>query len=134
MNVYLHVYIRFYAKVVQRMGFRTNCKNCDFSDILGDEAMEETLKKSAETSMGTEISDSDLLNISSLCEQVISLSEYRIQFFDYLKNAIAPNLTVMMVKWRSEIDCAFRILVEFGEATWRLPFKFWVRRRRCFEY
>ena len=89
----------FYAKCVQRMGMRINCKNCDFSDILGDETMEETLKKTAETSMGTEISESDLANIMSLCEQVVSLSEYRLQLFEYLKNrmaAIAPNLTVMV--------------------------------------
>lgn len=89
----------FYAKCVLRMGMRTNCKNCDFSDILGDETMEETLKKTAETSMGTEISETDLLNIKSLAEQVISLSEYRLQLFDYLKNrmaAIAPNLTMMV--------------------------------------
>lgn len=89
----------FYARSVLRMGMRTNCKNCDFSDILGDETMEENLKKSAETSMGTEISDVDLLNIQSLCEQVVSLSEYRLQLFEYLKNrmaAIAPNLTVMV--------------------------------------
>lgn len=26
-----------YAKVVVRMGVRTECKNCDFSDILEDE-------------------------------------------------------------------------------------------------
>jgi len=69
----------FYAKCVQRMGMRTNCKNCDFSDILGDETLEETLKKTAETSMGTEISESDLENIQSLCVQVVSLSEYRAQ-------------------------------------------------------
>lgn len=89
----------FYAKCVQRMGMRTNCKTQDFSDILGDETMEETLKKAAETSMGTEISDADLENIQSLCEQVISLSEYRLQLFEYLKNrmaAIAPNLTMMV--------------------------------------
>jgi nucleolar protein 58 len=89
----------FYAKCVKRMGMRVNCKNCDFSDILGDETMEETLKKTAETSMGTEISDFDLINIQSLCEQVISLSEYRLQLFEYLKNrmaAIAPNLTMMV--------------------------------------
>ena len=89
----------FYAKCVQRMGMRTNCKNCDFSDILGDETMEETFKKTAETSMGTEISELDLVNIISLCEQVISLSEYRLQLFEYLKNrmaAIAPNLTIMV--------------------------------------
>lgn len=89
----------FYARCVLRMGMRVNCKSCDFSDILGDETMEENLKKSAETSMGTEISESDLMNIRSLCEQVISLSEYRLQLFEYLKNrmaAIAPNLTVMV--------------------------------------
>lgn len=89
----------FFAKCVQRMGMRVNCKNCDFSDILGDETMENTLKMAAETSMGTEISDSDLINIKSLCDQVVSLSEYRLQLFDYLKNrmaAIAPNLSVMV--------------------------------------
>lgn len=89
----------FYAKCVLRMGMRTNCKSHDFSDILGDETMEETLKKTAETSMGTEISESDLSNISALCTQVISLSEYRLQLFEYLKNrmaAIAPNLTIMV--------------------------------------
>jgi nucleolar protein 58 len=89
----------FYAKSVQRMGMRTNCKNCDFSDILGDETMENTLKASAETSMGTQISDSDLNCILALCEQVVTLSEYRIQLFEYLRNrmaAIAPNLTVMV--------------------------------------
>jgi len=89
----------FFAKCVKKMGMRTNCKNCDFSDILGDDTMEDTLKKAAETSMGTEISDADLVNITSLCEQVVSLTEYRVQLFEYLKNrmaAIAPNLTVML--------------------------------------
>ena len=89
----------FYARCVQRMGMRHNCKNCDFSDILGDETLEETLKRSAEVSMGTEISEFDLSNVQSLCEQVVSLTEYRMQLFDYLKNrmaAIAPNLTVMV--------------------------------------
>mmetsp|Transcript_9599 Transcript_9599/g.15975 ORF Transcript_9599/g.15975 Transcript_9599/m.15975 type:complete len:557 (-) Transcript_9599:240-1910(-) len=89
----------FYARCVQRMGLRQNCKNCDFSDILSDETLEETLKKTAETSMGTEISPVDLINIQSLCEQVVSLTEYRLQLFEYLKNrmaAIAPNLTLMV--------------------------------------
>lgn len=89
----------FYAKCVRRMGMRVNCKSQDFSDILGDEIMEENLKRTAETSMGTEISETDLLNIQSLCDQVISLSEYRLQLYEYLKNrmaAIAPNLTIMV--------------------------------------
>ena len=90
---------KWYALIVLRMGFRMNCKNCDFSDILGDETMEETLKKTAETSMGTEISDADLTNIQALATEVIALSNYRVELYEYLKNrmqAIAPNLTVMV--------------------------------------
>jgi len=89
----------YYARCVLRMGMRNNCKNCDFSDILSDEGIELVLKKTAETSMGTEISDGDLINIKSLCDQVISLTEYRLQLYEYLKNrmsAIAPNLTMMV--------------------------------------
>ena len=50
-------------------------------------------------SMGTEVSEQDMLNIKALCEQVIGLSEYRAQLYDYLKArmaAIAPNLTVLV--------------------------------------
>lgn len=59
-----------------KMGFRTNIKNLDFSDIL-DEDVEAQMKQAAEISMGTEISEDDISNIKSLCEQVISLTEYR---------------------------------------------------------
>ena len=88
-----------YAKCVLRMGFRTNCKNCDFSDILGDENVETNLKETAEISMGTEISDNDMETIKELSEEVIHLSEYRIELYEYLKNrmnAIAPNLAIMV--------------------------------------
>lgn len=50
-------------------------------------------------SMGTEVSEQDMANIKDLCDQVVSLSEYRGQLFDYLRsrmNAIAPNLTVLV--------------------------------------
>jgi len=49
--------------------------------------------------MGTEISKDDIENISDLCDQVASISIYRTQLFDYLKNrmmAIAPNLTCLV--------------------------------------
>ena len=57
------------------------------------------MKEAAEISMGTEVSDDDVANILMLTEQVISLSEYRAQLWEYLKNrmqAIAPNLSVMV--------------------------------------
>jgi nucleolar protein 58 len=49
--------------------------------------------------MGTEISDSDIAHIHSLCDQVISISQYRTQLAEYLRNrmsAIAPNLTALV--------------------------------------
>ncbi len=72
--------------------------NLDFEQILAEE-VESEMKEAAVISMGTEVSDHDMLNIKSLCDQVIQLSEYRAQLFDYLRsrmNAIAPNLTVMV--------------------------------------
>ncbi|KAI9917280.1 hypothetical protein PsorP6_012875 [Peronosclerospora sorghi] len=87
-----------YAKCVLKMGMRTNVKSLDFSDILSDD-VEASMREVCEISMGTDISEEDVTNISALCEQVISLTEYRAQLFDYLKNrmsAIAPNLTVMV--------------------------------------
>uniref|UniRef100_A0A0D9VTZ8 Nucleolar protein 58 n=1 Tax=Leersia perrieri TaxID=77586 RepID=A0A0D9VTZ8_9ORYZ len=88
-----------YAKVVKMMGNRTNAVNLDFSEILSDDEVEAQLKEAAVISMGTEVSDLDLLNIRELCDQVLALSEYRAQLFDYLKsrmNTIAPNLTALV--------------------------------------
>ncbi|GJD08528.1 Probable nucleolar protein 5-2 [Galdieria sulphuraria] len=60
---------------------------------------EKEVKEAAEVSMGTELSDEDVSNIRELCDQVITLSEYRSTLYEYLKNrmaAIAPNLTAMV--------------------------------------
>ncbi|XP_074570285.1 putative nucleolar protein 5-2 [Curcuma longa] len=87
-----------YAKVVKLMGNRTNAVSLDFSEILSDE-IETELKEAAVISMGTEVSDLDLVNIKELCDQVLALSEYRAQLYDYLKsrmNTIAPNLTALV--------------------------------------
>jgi len=87
-----------YSKAVIKMGMRQGCKSTDFSDIL-DEDVSDVLRKVAEVSMGTEISEEDIMNIKCLCEQIVSMTEYRAQLFEYLKKrmaAIAPNLTVMV--------------------------------------
>ncbi|GJX38924.1 probable nucleolar protein 5-2 [Tanacetum coccineum] len=87
-----------YAKAVKLMGYRTNAAKLDFSEILSAE-VEAELKEAAVVSMGTEVSDLDLINIKDLCDQVLSLSEYRAQLYDYLKsrmNSIAPNLTALV--------------------------------------
>ena len=87
-----------YIKTIQAMGLRVNAAGCDLSDILpGD--VEDKVKEAAEISMGTEISDFDILNIHQLCKQVIEITDYRAKLYEYLKArmvAVAPNLTVLV--------------------------------------
>ncbi|ESO94640.1 hypothetical protein LOTGIDRAFT_144966 [Lottia gigantea] len=87
-----------FAKVVKLMGDRTEAASTDFSNILPEE-VEQEVKDAAEISMGTEISVEDLENIKYLCDQVIDITDYRNQLYDYLKNrmvAIAPNVTILV--------------------------------------
>lgn len=87
-----------YAKTVKLMGDRVNAAKLDFSEVLPEE-VEAELKEASMISMGTEVSELDLINIKELCEQVLSLAEYRAQLYDYLKsrmNTIAPNLTALV--------------------------------------
>jgi nucleolar protein 58 len=86
-----------YAKVVKLMGeyqviivsfllltalagFRTYTTTTDLAVILLEE-LEASIKAGAEITMGTEISESDLEQIHALCDQVISISEYRCATF-----------------------------------------------------
>jgi len=87
-----------YARTVKKMGVRTNAKKTDFSEFLPEE-IEKELKEAAKISMGTDVSEEDISNISELCDQVVSIHSYREQLFEYLKNrmhAIAPNLTLLV--------------------------------------
>merc|ERR1712133_264227 len=87
-----------YVRTVQAMGMRENASKADLSDILPEE-VESAVKEAAEISMGTEISEIDLINIKHLCMQVVEIQEYRERIWSYLKNrmvAIAPNLTTLV--------------------------------------
>mmetsp|Transcript_7474 Transcript_7474/g.10490 ORF Transcript_7474/g.10490 Transcript_7474/m.10490 type:complete len:512 (+) Transcript_7474:67-1602(+) len=88
-----------YAKCVMEIGTRENCHKTELSHIINDPIVESSLKENAEVSMGTEITESDLSTITELAEQVVELSNYRAQLYEYLKNrmaAIAPNLTILL--------------------------------------
>jgi len=65
-----------YSKVVKVMGVRSNASKTDLSDVL-DEDLEKEVKEQAEISMGTEVADEDIEHIQELCDQVISISQYR---------------------------------------------------------
>ncbi|XP_057653811.1 nucleolar protein 58 [Diorhabda carinulata] len=87
-----------FAKTVKVIGTRENTATSDLSDVLPEE-VEEKVKEAAEISMGTEISEEDIINIQHLCDQVIDITNYRTQLYDYLKArmmAMAPNLTVLV--------------------------------------
>ncbi|KAJ8687593.1 hypothetical protein QAD02_023387 [Eretmocerus hayati] len=87
-----------FVKTVKIIGTRENAIKSDLSDILPED-VEEKVKEAAEISMGTEISEDDIINIQHLCDQVIEISSYRAQLYDYLKTrmmAVAPNLTVLV--------------------------------------
>ncbi|KAL1978439.1 hypothetical protein VTN31DRAFT_1298 [Thermomyces dupontii] len=87
-----------YARVILKMGMRSNFENADLSEVLPEE-IETAVKNAADRSMGTDISQEDLENIQALAEQVVSFAEYRQQLASYLSarmHAIAPNLTALV--------------------------------------
>merc|ERR1712127_151113 len=87
-----------YCKVIKKVGYKTAIAPTDMADILPED-VEQKVKEAAEVSMGTEISEEDLLNITNLCDQVLEISDYRTQLYEYLKNrmlAVAPNLTALV--------------------------------------
>ncbi|KAG5509160.1 hypothetical protein JKF63_06169 [Porcisia hertigi] len=87
-----------YCKIVLAMKTRFNARDTDFSDFL-EEEVEQKVKDAAMVSMGTEIAEEDIENISRLCNEVVSASKYREQLSTYLSSrmqTIAPNLTTMV--------------------------------------
>jgi len=87
-----------YCKTIKKIGYKTNAATTELNDILPED-VEQKVKEAAEVSMGTEISEEDLTNISNLCDQVLEISDYRNQLYEYLKNrmlAVAPNLTALV--------------------------------------
>lgn len=87
-----------YARLVLKVGMRSNFVETDLSDILPEE-MEAAIKAAAEISMGTEITEEDLHNIQLLADQVITYTNYRAELSAYLETrmrAIAPNLTALL--------------------------------------
>ncbi|KAF2095463.1 Nop domain-containing protein [Rhizodiscina lignyota] len=87
-----------YAKVVLHVGMRSRCAEADMSDILPEE-IEVAVKAAAEVSMGTEVTQADIITVQALAEQVVALTEGRQQLSSYLTSrmqAVAPNLTALV--------------------------------------
>ncbi|KAJ2575608.1 Nucleolar protein 56, partial [Coemansia sp. RSA 1836] len=69
------------------------------TEITEDDSVSQQIVDAARASMGTDISDIDLLNIETFAARVISLAEYRKNLYDYLlskMNLVAPNLAALI--------------------------------------
>lgn len=87
-----------YAKLIKAIGRRDQISTFDLSTLLPED-LEKQIKALASMSMGTDLTDADLDNITRLADQVISLSEYRSELSEYLRSrmqAIAPNTTALL--------------------------------------
>ncbi|KAJ2104123.1 Nucleolar protein 56, partial [Coemansia sp. S142-1] len=69
------------------------------TEITEDDSVSQQIVDAARASMGTDISEIDLLNIETFAARVISLAEYRKNLYDYLlskMNLVAPNLAALI--------------------------------------
>jgi nucleolar protein 56 len=94
-----HQYARA-AKLIGSKTTLTEAKLPELTDILeNDEVAARNVLDASRTSMGGELSEIDMLNISMFAERVISLAEYRKSLTAYLSekmNQVAPSLTALI--------------------------------------
>jgi len=91
-----------YARVVRFIKNKANLSEeslAGLEEITMDAAKAKEIYDAAKSSMGTDISDLDMLNIEKFAIRVISLAEYRQQLQDYLAKKmhdVAPNLSALI--------------------------------------
>ena len=94
-----HLYARA-AKFVGNKTTLTEDRLPHLVEILeDDETRAKNVYDAARTSMGSELSEVDMINISMFAERVISLAEYRKNLAAYLTekmNQVAPSLTALI--------------------------------------
>ncbi|EPZ33215.1 NOSIC domain-containing protein [Rozella allomycis CSF55] len=92
-----------YAVLAKLIGDKSTLSEDKINDITkivdGDEDLAQHIIDAARSSMGTDISPIDLINIKLFADRVISLNEYRARLFSYLQNKmniVAPNLATLI--------------------------------------
>ncbi|KAJ8520136.1 hypothetical protein ONZ45_g3018 [Pleurotus djamor] len=92
-----------YARVAQFIGDKdalNEDKLPDLAAILGDDmTVAQNILDAARGSMGSSLSEIDMLNINAFAIRVVSLAEYRQSLISYLSekmNVVAPNLTALL--------------------------------------
>jgi nucleolar protein 56 len=92
-----------YARVAQFIGDKDTLseeKLPDLAAILEDDTtLAQNILDAARGSMGSSLSDIDMLNISAFATRVVSISDYRKSLVSYLSekmNLVAPSLTALL--------------------------------------
>lgn len=92
-----------YACVAQFIGDKetlTEEKLPELTTLVGDDStLAQNILDAARGSMGSSISDIDMLNISAFATRVISIADYRKSLISYLSekmNLVAPSLTALL--------------------------------------
>ena len=87
-----------YTKVTKAIGNRSSADKTDLSEFLSEDVAV-AVKRASETSMGTEISETDENFILTLADQILELDAYRSNLEEYLRNrmmTVAPNLSMLI--------------------------------------
>ncbi|KAK9722083.1 Nucleolar protein 56 [Basidiobolus ranarum] len=87
------------AKFVKNKSTLTEESLEGLEEITGDADKAKQILDAARSSMGTDISEFDLLNIENFATRVVSLANYRKELHDYLNSKmshIAPNLSELI--------------------------------------
>ncbi|KAI6006442.1 Nop-domain-containing protein [Pisolithus marmoratus] len=92
-----------YARAAQFIGDKdtlTEDKLSELTSIVGDDStLARNILDAARGSMGSSISDIDMLNISAFATRVVSIADYRKSLVSYLTekmNLVAPSLTALL--------------------------------------
>jgi nucleolar protein 56 len=92
-----------YAKLAKFIRNKSNLSEEQLEGIAeiidGDESTAKQILDAARASMGTDISDVDMINIENFADRVISLAEYRKKLHEYLitkMHYVAPNLSALI--------------------------------------
>lgn len=92
-----------YARVAKFIGDKETLdeeKLADLAEILdNDTTLAQNILDAARGSMGSGLSEIDMLNISSFATRVVSISDYRKSLVSYLSekmNSVAPSLTALL--------------------------------------
>ena len=87
-----------YTRVARAIGNRVNSSNAELAEFVGED-VEAEIKRASDMSMGTDITENDVLFITGLADQILELDSYRTNLEDYLKNrmmTVAPNLSMLV--------------------------------------